>query len=110
MICCQLSSLLENPKSKLPIAPKFSQQYIVGFFDALHTFKAYKMLTVKHFPIQKEPFTHVHNRYHIIDINDDSDTNNSDGNDSDANDSDGDNSYRHNSEGINCNAVQSSIY
>jgi hypothetical protein len=68
------------------------------------------MLTVEHFLIRKEPFTRVHNRCHIININDDSNANDSDGDDSNANDSDGNNSYRHNSKGMNYNAVQSSIY
>jgi hypothetical protein len=68
------------------------------------------MLIVEHFLIWKEPFTHVYNRCHIIDINNDSNTNNSDGNNNNANDSDGDNNYRHNSKGMNYNAVQSSIY
>jgi hypothetical protein len=68
------------------------------------------MLIVKHFPIWKEPFTHVYNRCYIININDNSDANDSDGNNSNTNDSNGDNNYRHNSKGINCNAVQSLIY
>jgi hypothetical protein len=68
------------------------------------------MLIVEHFLIWKEPFIRVHNRCHIININDDSNANNSDGDDSNANDSNGNNSYRHNSKGINCNAVQSLIY
>jgi hypothetical protein len=100
MIRCRLSSLLENPKCKLPIAPKFSRKSLIGFFDSLHTFETYKTLTVEHFPMRKVPFTRIHHGRHIININDDSD----------ANDSDGDSSDEHNSKGMNYNTAQSSIY
>jgi hypothetical protein len=47
-----------------------------------------------------EPYTRIYRRCHIININDDSD----------ANDSNGDSGDEHNSKGISYNTAQSSIY
>ena len=50
--------------------------------------------------MQMEPYTHIYYKYHVININNNSNTNNSNSN----------NSSKNNSKGINFNTTQSSIY